>query len=122
MKRTRLRPRSAKRQAIAQERRDFVDRILAERGYCEGPHHLRPMMRVPELSDRDRALIVVTLNDCGINRLPTEVHEKLKRSRGGSILDPDNVLALCHACHFFTEAEPRLATMAGMLTPSWEKR
>lgn len=29
----------------------------------------------------------------------TEVHELLSRARGGSILDRDNCVALCHDCH-----------------------
>lgn len=117
----RIAPFSAKRSALRDERRAFVERILSERPYCEGPEHLRPLMRLSELSDRDRALIVVVLQECGIHRRSAEVHEKRKRSRGGSIVDASNCLCLCHGCHLFTEEEPRLATLAGMLTPSWEK-
>lgn len=117
----RLSPFSPRRQAGRDERRAFVERILTERPYCEGPAHLRPLMRHPELSDRDRAVIVVALNECGLRRRSTEVHEKKKRSRGGSITEDANCLALDAGCHRFTEAEPRLATLAGMLTPSWEK-
>lgn len=35
---------------------------------------------------------------CGCARA-TEVHELLPRGRGGSILDRDNLAALCHDCH-----------------------
>lgn len=116
----RINPRSEKREAIAQERREFVARIIFERPYCQGPALLALLVREGTLSHLDRSVVSVTVHDCG--RRSTEVHEKLKRSRGGSILDPENVLALCHSCHRFTESEPRLATLAGMLTPSWEKR
>lgn len=113
--------RSAKRESIAGERRDFVERILAERPHCEGPAYLRLLMRMEGLTDRERAIVVVALNDCGLRRRSAEVHEKLKRSRGGSIIDDANVLALDRGCHQFTEDYPRLATLAGMLTPSWRR-
>jgi 5-methylcytosine-specific restriction endonuclease McrA len=56
---------------------------------------------------------------CGKAR-SVDPHEKKKRSRGGSILDPANIAMLCRACHEFTEAEPELAEAEGWLTPSWK--
>lgn len=112
--------RSAKREAIADERRAFVARILSERPQCEGPAHLRRI--VDELSDRDQRVVVDQLRECGPWRRSQEVHEIVKRSRGGPILDDANVLALCggpKGCHAFTEAEPRIATLAGMLRSRW---
>jgi hypothetical protein len=120
LRKTRLRPRSAKREALAPERRAFVERILSERPYCEGPAHLRRLMRMEGLSDTDRAAVVVVLNDCGIHRRSTEVHEVLSRARGGSIVDEKNVLALCHDCHAWVTTHPRLATMAGLLKSRWQ--
>lgn len=120
MKRTRLKPRSAKREAIADERRAFVARILSERPQCEGPAHLRRI--VDGLDTRDQRVVVDQLRACGPWRPSAEVHEIVKRSRGGSILEDANVLALCggpKGCHAFTESEPRLATMAGMLRSRW---
>ncbi len=111
-----LKPRSAKREAIADERRAFVARILSERPQCEGPSHLR--LIVDGLDTRDQRVVVDQLRACGPWRQSAEVHEVVKRSRGGSIVDDENVLALCggpKGCHAFTEAEPRLATLAGML-------
>lgn len=49
----------------------------------------------------------------------TDLHEKKKRSRNGSLTDPENILFLCRRCHEFTETEPAKATEAGLLVPSW---
>lgn len=114
--RKRLPPFSAKREAIRDERRAFVARILSERPRCEGPAHLR--LIVNDLGDRGQSVVVDQLRACGPYRQSAEVHEIVKRSRGGSITEDANVLALCggpRGCHAFTEAEPRLATLAGML-------
>lgn len=108
---------SAKREAIASERRAFVARILSERPTCEGRFYLRAIVNT--LGDRDEKVAIGVLRAC--SEQSVEVHEKLKRSRGGSIIEDDNVLALCRSCHRFTEDEPRLATMAGMLIPSWQR-
>lgn len=53
-----------------------------------------------------------------------DVHERLKRSRGGDILDPRqaHMVTLCRACHEWTE-DPRRGepnpTACRMLLPSW---
>lgn len=50
-----------------------------------------------------------------------DVHERLKRSRGGSITDPrhGHMVTACRACHDMTEREPAEATRRRMLLPSW---
>lgn len=52
-----------------------------------------------------------------------DVHERLKRSRGGNILDPiqSHAVTACRPCHDWTEAEPAAATARRMLLPSWHK-
>ena len=110
--------RSAKRAAIRDERRAFMARILSERRGCEGLSHLRDIVHT--VGERDQRVVLDALRACNFLH-PSEVHEKRKRSRGGSITDDANVLALCRSCHAFTEAEPRLSTLAGMLTPSWQR-
>lgn len=119
MKRSRVpvNARSAKRAAIADERRAFVDRILRERPTCEGMFYLRAIVNT--LGPGDQPVVVDAMRACRFRS--KEVHEKCKRSRGGSIIEDDNVLALCRPCHAFTEEQPRLATLAGMLTPSWRR-
>jgi hypothetical protein len=50
-----------------------------------------------------------------------DVHERLKRSRGGSITDPrhGHMVTACRACHDMTETHPAEATRRRMLLPSW---
>lgn len=50
----------------------------------------------------------------------TEVHEIKSRARGGSILDPDNLAALCHNCHAWVTTHPADAHAEGWLRHSWE--
>jgi 5-methylcytosine-specific restriction endonuclease McrA len=50
----------------------------------------------------------------------TEVHEILTRARGGSILDKDNCVALCHDCHSFITLNPAQGKDEGWLKNSWE--
>jgi hypothetical protein len=119
-KRAAVNPVSDKRKKLNPERRAFVARILAERPRCEGPSYLRTI--VAELHGVDQSIVLSALRACGLNARSTEVHEKLKRSRGGSIVDDANVAALCRRCHRFTEEYPRLSTMAGLLIPSWQRR
>lgn len=57
---------------------------------------------------------------CGTQKA-TEVHELLSRARGGSILDPDNCVPLCHTCHSWITTNPKQATLDGWLRNSWEK-
>lgn len=50
----------------------------------------------------------------------SEMHELKKRSRGGSITDPANIVWICRPCHEWTEAEPETALRVGLLKASWE--
>ncbi len=115
MKRTRLRPMSAKRAAIADERRAFVRRILSERPQCEARNFLRPIVGGLAGVDQDR--VVAALRGCTWRSV--EVHELLSRARGGSIVDYANCVPLCHECHRWVTTEPRLATMAGLQRSRW---
>lgn len=116
-KRKALPARSAKRLAIAEERRAFVERILRERPTCEGLGHLRAIVNT--LGEDDRKVVVDAMRDCTWRS--TEVHEVLSRARGGSIVDDDNVLALDHYCHAWVTTHPRLASMAGLLKSRWQR-
>lgn len=94
--RARIAPRSEKRQADMVERRALVVRLLAERPTCEARWACRGARSV-------------------------DVHERIKRSRGGNILDPvqAHMVTLCRACHERTETHPAEATARRMLLPSW---
>lgn len=87
---------------------------------------LRPRSQRMERTYRERRLLVAALLDahpmcqrCGQAR-STEVHEVLSRARGGSILDPDNCVALCHDCHAWVTTHPAQALAAGWLRSSWD--
>lgn len=83
---------SRKAAEVAPIRRDFVARILLERPVCERP---------------------------GCTNRSYDVHERISRARGGSILDPSNVLAICRPCHSWVHDHPAEATELGLLTPSF---
>lgn len=50
----------------------------------------------------------------------TEVHEVLTRARGGSILDKNNCVPLCHECHSYVTQNPKAAHAEGLMRNSWE--
>ena len=90
----RINPVSKKRQALNPIRRAFVKRILAERMTCEA-----------------------RIRGCTLT--PVDVHEIKSRARGGSIIDENNVLALCRACHHFITIEPAWSQENGFSVHSW---
>lgn len=53
--------------------------------------------------------------------IAVELHERLKRSRGGSPTDASIISATCRSCHEFTEREVELSTTLHLLIPSWER-
>jgi len=91
-RRTRLAPVSPKRRRLNVERRKFVDHILTTRTRCESG----TIIRTVDASHR-----------CG--GFSTDVHEVLTRARGGDILDPDNVRAICRSCHDWIHHNPGIA-------------
>ena len=50
----------------------------------------------------------------------TDIHEVISRARGGSILDPANLVALCRQCHSFITQNPLVAHAEGWSKHSWE--
>lgn len=89
---------SDKRIAEAAIRRVLVAALLAERPRCEARWACRGARAV-------------------------DVHERIKRSRGGSIIDPDqaHMVTLCRACHELTETEVAEATRRRLLLPSFHQ-
>ena len=102
---TTLNKRSKKMKKIYEERRPFVERILKERPLCEA-------CRVFAAHDGK-----VTYNQ----HMSRDVHEIVRRSQGGSILDESNVLAVCRPCHIRIGNFPELAFNLGLAKRSWEK-
>lgn len=95
--------RSAKREAIADERRQFVADALHRRPWCEAHELLY-----------DLALVAGPVRAASV-----DVHELLRRSQGGRIvpsqgLTDDDWLALCRACHTWITEHPREAVALGL--------
>lgn len=49
-----------------------------------------------------------------------DVHEIVRRSQGGSILDESNLLCVCRPCHQRIGNYPELAFQLGLAKHSWE--
>ena len=114
MKRSRLRPVSAKQAARNRNLAKLRTEILEERGpWCAGPRYVHdfPLFIPGEPSPFDALLD-------GCTGRGTEMHHVVKRSRRGEDRKEDLVL-LCSSCHRFTEEQVALATEIGLLrTPS----
>lgn len=97
--------RSKKREKLYEERRPFVARILKERPLCEA-------CKIFAAHDNKTTYL---------QHLSKDVHEIVRRSQGGSILDPDNVLAVCRPCHVRIGNYPELAFELGLAKHGWER-
>jgi len=83
-----------------------VKKILGERKWCEA---------CPVFAADDGAVTYV--------RKPSQdVHELLRRSQGGSILDEKNLLAVCRPCHDRIGKYPQKAFELGLSIQSWKKK
>jgi len=101
-RRTRIAPVSAKRAALADERRAFVAEILHKRAWCEA---------CLALSGHDRVVNI---------RHAVDVHERWTRAQGGPIvpsqgLTPEMVVAVCRQCHDYIHDHPAAAIQLGLL-------
>lgn len=95
---TRVKPRSAKREADMVERRALVRRMLREQPVC----HARIRCQ---------------------GARTTDVHERLSRARGGSITDErhGHMVTLCRACHDWITTHPAEAEAMRWALPSWHE-
>lgn len=101
----RLRQRSKKMEAKYADRRVLVAKVLSERPYCEA---------CPKFAAHDGLRTY--------HRLASkDVHELVRRSQGGSILDEANVIAVCRKCHDRIGREPALAFDLGLARHGWER-
>lgn len=106
MRRTRLNPRSKKRTAENIERARLMEEKFGPREeWC--------------CKLRNDALAIGVLGPCFG---PVNGHEILKRSRGGSILDMQNVVLLCNGHNESVESHPTESARMGLAQHSWEKR
>lgn len=100
-----IRKRSKKKELEYELRRPFVKQILEKYPYCQA---------CPVFAKNDNLITY--------NRLPSmDVHEIIRRSQGGSILDENNVLAVCRKCHIRIGNYPALAFELGLAKHGWER-
>lgn len=91
MKRSRIKPVSAKRRSITKARRETRERVL----------------------ERDKFACQAQIPGCSFHA--TDVHELKSRARGGSILEDANCISLCRTCHAWITEHPKWATERGFL-------
>lgn len=99
-----MRRRSAKKEAEYAVRRPLVARLLAERPWCEA---------CPKFAAHDRLAVY-------IRRPSVDVHEVVRRSQGGSILDEANLMCVCRECHRRIGNEPQLAFDLGLARHAYD--
>ena len=51
-----------------------------------------------------------------------DIHEIIRRSQGGSILDEENLMAVCRPCHRRIGNYPQLAFELGLAKHGWERK
>lgn len=99
-----MRKRSKKQEALYNQRRPLVKRLLEERAWCEA---------CPVFAEHDGRATYV--------RNPSmDIHELVRRSQGGSILDIDNLIAVCRPCHRRIGNYPQLAFDLGLAKHAWD--
>lgn len=97
--------RSKKQSELYEQRRPFVEQILSKYPSCQA---------CPIFAKHDGKVTY-------IQRKSSDVHEIVRRSQGGSILDESNVLAVCRACHNRIGNFPQLAFDLGLAKHGWER-
>ena len=99
-----MRYRSPKKEAEYRLRRPLVARLLEERPLCEAC----PVFAVHDEKTTYR------------RNASVDVHELIRRSQGGSILDEANLMCVCRPCHTRIGNNPQLAFDLGLAKHSWE--
>lgn len=97
--------RSKKTEAKYVERRKLVEKVLREKPFCEA---------CPVFAKHDGKSTFV-------QKRSTDLHELVRRSQGGSILDESNIIAVCRPCHSRIGNHPQLAFDLGLAKRGWEK-
>ena len=100
-----IKKRSEKQSELYELRRPFVEKILSERPFCQA---------CKVFAQYDEKVTFV-------QNKSMDVHEIIRRSQGGSILDEDNVLAVCRPCHTRIGNHPQLAFDLGLAKHGWER-
>lgn len=96
--------RSDKKEAEYRLRRPLVKRLLEERPWCEA---------CPVFASYDEKVTYA-------RQRSMDIHEIVRRSQMGSILDESNLLAVCRSCHRRIGNYPQLAFDLGLAKHGWE--
>lgn len=99
-----MRHRSKKKEAEYELRRPLVEKLLGDNPYCQ-------------------ACGVFAKHDGKMTYLQNrsvDIHELVRRSQGGSILDESNLLAVCRPCHNRIGRYPQLAFDLGLSRHRWD--
>ena len=100
-----MRHRSKKKEEEYKLRRPLVARLLEERPWCEA---------CPKFAEHDEVFTYTR------NR-SQDVHEIIRRSQGGSILDEENLMTVCRPCHTRIGNYPQLAFDLCLAKHGWER-
>ena len=100
-----MRHRSKKKQTEYVQRRKVVEKMLNEYPWCQA---------CPVFAKYDG---LVTYKQ----QRSVDVHEVIRRSQGGSILDEKNLLCVCRECHRRIGNYPQLAFDLGLAKHGWER-
>lgn len=100
-----MRHRSKKKEAEYRLRRPLVKRLIEERPLCEA---------CPIFAEYDGRVVYS-------RQMSVDIHEIVRRSQGGSILDENNLLAVCRPCHQRIGNHPQLAFDLGLAKHGWEQ-
>lgn len=101
-----MRRRSKKKEEEYKLRRPLVERLLGERPWCEA---------CPVFAGHDGHITYA-------RRRSQDIHEIIRRSQGGSILDEENLMAVCRPCHRRIGDNPALAFELGLARRGWERQ
>lgn len=99
-----MRHRSKKKETEYKLRRPLVKKILDERPWCEA---------CPIFAKHDEKITYV-------RQRSVDVHEIVRRSQGGSILEEHNLMSVCRDCHRRIGNYPNLAFELGLARHSWD--
>jgi 5-methylcytosine-specific restriction endonuclease McrA len=100
-----MRHRSKKKEAEYKLRRPLVEKMLEERPMCEA---------CPVFAKND-GLVTYQRNRS------VDVHEIVRRSQGGSILDEENLMCVCRPCHSRIGNYPQLAFDLGLAKHAYDE-
>lgn len=100
-----MRHRSKKKEQEYRIRRPLAARLLQEKPFCEA---------CPVFAEYDNKVTYIR------NR-SVDIHEIVRRSQGGSILDEENLLSVCRQCHSRIGNYPQLSFDLGLSRHGWER-